>query len=103
MWNFKTGDLIAKLHPSNGYPLQIGLIIQEDEESFTVKWTSFNKNFFMAKEGDIFQELNNSFLLGTDRIWRLDRRTNLSLLNSNYRDVQVLKIAAAAEVDHSTT
>lgn len=93
MWKFRTGDLIAKLHPiveSHPEPLQVGLVIQDDDTSFVVNWTSFNKDFFMAKEGDIFQELNNSFLLGTYRILRDDQGANLSLLNSNYSNVQVL-------------
>ena len=58
MWTFKTGDLIAKTLPSRKKPLQIGLVVNDDKITFTVKWVSFDKQFFMEKEGDIFQELN---------------------------------------------
>ncbi len=84
MWTFQTGDLIAKIHPLIEAPLQIGLIISSDRLTFLVKWTSFNKDFFMEKEEDIFRELNNSFLLDTVQVHRANEEANLRLLNSNY-------------------
>jgi len=86
MWTFKTGDLIAKTHPAIEKPLQVGLVIEHDDISFLIKWTSFNKSFFMEKEEDIFGELNKSFLLGTVQVHRSNREANLSLLNSIYSD-----------------
>ena len=88
MWKFQTGDLIAKQHPNVKNPLQIGIVIAVSPCTFTVKWTSFNKEFFMEKEEDIFAELNNSFLLDTVTVSRNDKGYNLSLLNSNYSDVR---------------
>ena len=84
MWNFKTGDLIAHRHPTKEKPLKIGLIICDDEETFTIKWTSFDKVFFMEKEGDIFAELNKTFLLGTECFYREKEESYLFLLNSIY-------------------
>ena len=84
MWKFKTGDLIAQQHPTKKKPLKIGLVICDDEESFTIKWTSFDKVFFMEKEGDIFAELNKTFLLNTERFYRERRGSSLFLLNSTY-------------------
>jgi len=84
MWKFKTGDLIAHRHPTEDKPLKIGLIICDDEESFTIKWTSFDKVFFMEKEGDIFAELNKTFLLSTVRFYREKEESSLFLLNSMY-------------------
>jgi len=84
MWNFKTGDLIAHRHPTEEKPLKIGLIICDDEETFTIKWTSFDKVFFMEKEGDIFAELNKTFLLGTECFYREKEEASLCLLNSMY-------------------
>ncbi len=84
MWKFKTGDLVAKRHPTNEKPLKTGLIIYHDKESFTIKWTSFDKVFFMEKEGDIFTELNKTFLLGTECFYREKEEASLYLLNSNY-------------------
>ena len=88
MWTFKTGDLIAKIHPAIKEPLQVGLVIGDTDTTFLVKWTSFNKTFFMEKEEEIFKHLNNSFLLDTVQVHRKNMETNLVLLNSNYRDGQ---------------
>jgi len=84
MWKFRTGDLVAKTHPRHQKPLQVGLVINHDKETFLVKWTSFNKDFFMEKDGDIFQELNNSFLLNTVQFYRNRQEPSLVLLNSSY-------------------
>ncbi len=84
MWKFKTGDLIAHQHPVKKKPLKIGLIICDDKESFTIKWTSFDKIFFMEKEGDIFAELNKTFLLNTERFYREREEPFLFLLDSIY-------------------
>ena len=86
MWTFKTGDLIAKVHPAIKKPLQVGLVIEHDDTSFLIRWTSFNKSFFMEKEEDIFGELNKSFLLSTVQVHRTNREANLLLLNSIYSD-----------------
>tara|TARA_Y100000593_G_C4288166_1_gene326760 strand:- start:1066 stop:1380 length:315 start_codon:yes stop_codon:yes gene_type:complete len=86
MWTFKTGDLVAKIHPAIKEPLQVGLVIGDNETSFLIKWTSFNKSFFMEKEEDIFGELNKSFLLDTVQVYRTNREANLLLLNSTYSD-----------------
>lgn len=87
MWNFQIGDLIAKCHPMVEKPLQVGLVISTTAADFTVKWISFNKVFFMEKEEDIFEELNNSFLLNTATLSRQDTSHNLTLLNSSYSNV----------------
>ena len=84
MLSFRTGDLIAKTHPSLKVPLQVGIIICDDEWAFTVKWISFNKEFFMQKEGDIFKELNKSYLLDTVKVLRNSDNTMLIVLSSNY-------------------
>jgi hypothetical protein len=86
MWTFKTGDLIAKIHPLIEKPLQVGLVINHDVNTFLIKWTSFNKEFFMEKEEEIFMELNKTFLLGTVQVHRMNLEANLSLLNSNYNN-----------------
>jgi hypothetical protein len=87
MLTFKTGDLIAKRHAAMGRPLQVGLIISANKETFTIKWTSYNKDFFMEKEEDIFEELNKSFLLNTVQVSRANTEANLTLLSSNYNNV----------------
>ena len=86
MWSFRTGDLIAHKHPNIKKPLRIGLVISHHEDTFSVKWISFNKDFFMEKEEDIFKELNKTFLLDTVQIHRTNTGANLLLLNSTYSD-----------------
>jgi len=86
MWKFKTGDLIAKTHALIKKPLQVGIVIDHADDTFLVKWISFNKDFFMEKEGDIFGELNKSFLLSTVEWHRCNTEANLMLLNSTYSD-----------------
>ena len=89
MWTFKTGDLIAKTLPSRKKPLQIGLVVNDDKITFTVKWVSFDKQFFMEKEGDIFQELNTSYHLDVVQFYRNNKEPSLVLLNSNYCDGRI--------------
>tara|TARA_R100000008_G_scaffold12757_1_gene6363 strand:- start:10490 stop:10762 length:273 start_codon:yes stop_codon:yes gene_type:complete len=86
MWTFKTGDLVAFSPPSHEKPLKVGIVIAHDETTFNIKWTSYDKDFFMEKEGDIFQELNNSYILNIVQINRNNRKPFLVLLNSNYSD-----------------
>ena len=83
---FKTGDLVAKIHHSVDKPIQIGLVISDNSDKFSVKWTSYNKFFFMEKEEDIFEELNKTFLLSTVSFKRGTGTQNLSLLSSIYSD-----------------
>jgi hypothetical protein len=84
MLRFRKGDLIAKMCPAHKTPIQFGIIIEDDSVGFSVKWTSFNKTFFMEKEGEIFQELNNIHLLNIVRYCRDKVSACLVLLNSNY-------------------
>jgi hypothetical protein len=83
MHTLKTGDLIALLHPNGKSYLKTGLVITDDFEQITIKWITYNKYFFMEKEGDIFKELNNSLLLGTTSVSRDNNKVNLSLLSSS--------------------
>jgi|2_EtaG_2_1085320.scaffolds.fasta_scaffold93314_3 hypothetical protein len=84
MWPFKTGDLIAKTHIFTKKPLKIGLVVEHNIDTFLIKWVWLDKDFFMEKEGDIFMELNKTFLLGTAQVHRSNMEANLSLLNSKY-------------------
>ena len=103
MWSFKTGDLIAKLHPSTNENLQVGLIIRDSQETFLIKWIWFNKVFFMEKEGDIFKELNNSYLLDTVQVHRRNTEAHFSLLNSNYNNEKRHPNRVSVEADYPST
>tara|TARA_Y100000310_G_scaffold323701_1_gene384478 strand:+ start:54 stop:344 length:291 start_codon:yes stop_codon:yes gene_type:complete len=86
MWTFKTGDLIAKTHPVTNKPLQMGLVIKDDTTTFLVKWTWYDKVFFMEKEEDIFKDLNNLHLLSMVQIHRQNKAPLLSLVSDSYFD-----------------
>ena len=84
MHSFRTGDLVA-IH-KNEYDntiIKIGIIIKEEADTFFVKWTSYNKNFFMEKQEDIFRELNNMYLLSLQSFDRNDASAFLSLLSAS--------------------
>tara|TARA_B100000287_G_C20364295_1_gene675100 strand:+ start:136 stop:387 length:252 start_codon:yes stop_codon:yes gene_type:complete len=83
MYNFKTGDLIAKKDPSNNIILKTGIIIAESDKNIVVKWLSYNRDFFMEKTHDIFHELNKYHLLSVQSIDRNNQHAFLYLLNSN--------------------
>tara|TARA_R110002020_G_scaffold127615_1_gene286192 strand:+ start:3191 stop:3481 length:291 start_codon:yes stop_codon:yes gene_type:complete len=86
MYKFHIGDLVASIHPSSSIILKTGLVVNSDKRTFKIKWMSFNHDFFMEKQGDIFKELNNRYLLGTVEINRNNVEPFLVLLNSNYCD-----------------
>jgi hypothetical protein len=84
MRSFRKGDLIAKISPSVSGPLQTGIVTENRGGYFTVRWTSYNKTFFMEKKGDIFSQLNNLHLLGWESFECNVHAPFLVLLNSNY-------------------
>jgi len=89
MLTFKTGDLIARAHPNISNPLQVGLVVDDDHDTFSVKWFWYNKEFYIEKEEDIIKEWNKSFLLDTVLLCRKDTDPFLCLVKSNYTNGQV--------------
>jgi len=83
MYKFKTGDLVAKKHPSNNIVLKTGIIISDSDTNIVIKWFSYNKDFFMEKTHDIFHELNKYYLLSVQSIDRNNEHAFLYLLNSS--------------------
>ena len=83
MYKFKTGDLVAKKHPSNNIVLKTGIIISDSDTNIVIKWFSYNKDFFMEKSHDIFHELNKYYLLSVQSIDRNNEHDFLYLLNSS--------------------
>lgn len=81
MYNFKVGDLVA--NNIGGMILKVGVIIEQSVDSFSVRSTSYDKDFFMEKEGDIFIELNNLYLLSVQSFDRERADACLSLLNAS--------------------
>ena len=83
MYTFKVGDLVARRNPENGLIFKTGIVLYAFEETFVVKWTSYNKDFFLEKEGNLFENLNNLYLLSLQSIKRREEDDFLCLLNSN--------------------
>ena len=83
MYKFKTGDLVAKKHPSNNIVLKTGIIISDSDTNIVIKWLSYNKDFFMEKSHNIFHELNKYYLLSVQSIDRNNEHAFLYLLNSS--------------------
>ena len=80
---FKTSDLVGLNHPSNNKLIKIGIVINQEEVGFIVKWTSYDKSFFMEKEDVIFEELNKLYLLSLQYFKHKEAHTYLSLVNAN--------------------
>ncbi len=78
----KKGNIVGLRHPTKQRLLKTGIIIEDDRDSITVKWISYDKVFFMEKEDDIFKDLNISMLLNTVIISRASSKGKLLLLNS---------------------
>lgn len=82
MYKFKKGDLIGIRHPGNhDSPIKTGVVTDESEYNIIVQWLSYDKTFFMEKQGDIFQELNKSYLLSRQAYHRLNEGAALYLLS----------------------
>lgn len=84
MYKFKKGDLVGIKHPlSASCPLKTGVVVTETEYNVVIQWVSYDKTFFMEKQGDIFEELNKSYLLSRQSYHRLNEKASLFLLNSS--------------------
>lgn len=86
MWEFKTGDLIAKHGPRDKKPIQVGIVIKENKHTFTIKWLWYDKIFYMEKSGAIFQNLNKEFLLNIEQYHRNNTGPLLYVINDSYID-----------------
>ena len=82
MYKFKKGDLIGIRHPIESFSaIKTGVVVNEDEYNIIVQWLSYDKTFFMEKQGDIFEELNKSYLLSRQSYHRLNEKAALFLLS----------------------
>tara|TARA_R100000963_G_C4531624_1_gene32728 strand:- start:171 stop:461 length:291 start_codon:yes stop_codon:yes gene_type:complete len=86
MCDFKVGDLVEYAHPNMENALKVGLVVKDTKSNFMVKWLWYDKLFFMEKEGDIFKELNKTFVLNTETYLQKGHTPLLRLLNSIYSD-----------------
>lgn len=80
MYKFKVGDLISK--NIGELILKIG-VVTSGTHNIIVQWTSYNKEYFLEKEDDIFVELNNMYLLSRQSIDRSNTKACLELLSAS--------------------
>tara|TARA_Y100000589_G_scaffold302958_1_gene314902 strand:+ start:505 stop:759 length:255 start_codon:yes stop_codon:yes gene_type:complete len=84
MYKFKIGDLVGIEHPQKPKAaIKTGIVVDTTEYNVMIQWFSYDKSFFMEKEGEIFKELNKSYLLSKQSYHRLNERASLFLLNSS--------------------
>jgi|TARA_R110001599_G_scaffold110194_2_gene274086 hypothetical protein len=81
MYKFKVGDLISK--NIGELILKIGVVTSGTHNNIIVQWTSYNKEYFLEKEDDIFVELNNMYLLSRQSIDRSNTKACLELLSAS--------------------
>ena len=82
MVQFKIGDLVGLKHPNRNKFLKIGIVLKDEKKHIVVNWVSYDKIFFMEKQADIFEELNNCMILGSHVISKPLTKKNLCLLSS---------------------
>ena len=73
------GDYVALMHPVSCKALKKGIVIESKERDFIVKWTSYDKVYFMDPFHQEFEELNRRYLL-TEMLYdreRFDRSIKL--------------------------
>tara|TARA_R110002012_G_scaffold257656_1_gene437945 strand:- start:3996 stop:4247 length:252 start_codon:yes stop_codon:yes gene_type:complete len=81
MNNFKIGDLIGLQFNSKSTLVKTGIVTNCNKDSFVVKWTSYDKIFFMEKDDFMFEELNKSYLLSSQLFSKGIAHIGLVLLN----------------------
>jgi hypothetical protein len=81
MYKFKVGDLISK--NIGELILKIGVVTSGTHDNIILQWTSYNKEYFLEKEDDIFVELNNMYLLSRQSIDRSNTKACLELLSAS--------------------
>jgi len=81
MYKFKVGDLISK--NIGELILKTGVVVSSTHSNIVVQWMSYNKEYFLEKEDDIFVELNNIYLLSRQSIDRNNIEACLELLNAS--------------------
>ena len=80
---FKKGDLVGLNKVATNKNVKTGIVVNQEKLGFTVRWTSYDKNFFMEKEDVIFAELNKLYLLSLQYFKHKDAHAYLSLINAS--------------------
>jgi hypothetical protein len=57
------GDYVALMHPVSNKPLKKGIVIKSKDDDFVVKWTSYDKFYFLDPFHKEIEDLNRRYLL----------------------------------------
>jgi len=67
----KLGDLVSLYFSENHQNIKLGMVTALKKDNFIVKWIWYDKIFFMGDEHELFNELNQQYLL-TDTSYHSD-------------------------------
>ena len=81
MYEVKLGDFVAQSHPVESIFLKKGIVIESLDTSFVVQWLTYNKEFFMDYQDEVFGELNKRYLLTKMSYHRENRNADIVILN----------------------
>ena len=81
MHEIKLGDFVAQSHPTEASLLKKGIVIESLKGSFVVQWLTYNKEFYMDSEDEVFEELNRRYLLTKMSYHRENRNADIVILN----------------------
>jgi len=75
------GDYVGQSHPSQTFMLKRGIVIESKKDSYVVKWTSYDKKFWMEFDGEALAELNRRYLLTTMSYNRSNNEADIVILS----------------------
>tara|TARA_R110002020_G_scaffold18727_2_gene65101 strand:+ start:906 stop:1166 length:261 start_codon:yes stop_codon:yes gene_type:complete len=80
----KLGDLVSLYFSDNHQNIKLGMVTALKKDNFIVKWIWYDKIFFMDSEHDMFNDLNQQYLLTETLYNREDLGTCLKLVSYDY-------------------
>ena len=75
------GDYVGQAHPSEPFMLKKGIVIDSKEDYYVVKWTTYDKKFWMEFDGEALAELNRRYLLTTMSYSRSNNEADIIILS----------------------
>ena len=75
------GDYVGQRHPVDSFFLKKGIVVESKSNSFVVQWLSYNKDFFLDFKGEVFEELNDRYLLTKMSYSRTNKKADIVILN----------------------
>jgi len=80
----KLGDIVSLYFSESHQNIKLGMVTALKKDNFIVKWIWYDKLFFMDSEHDVFNDLNQRYLLTETLYNRDDLDTCLKLVSCGY-------------------